>query len=93
LYQPIEINIFNGLAPQPECQKCAKSSSDELIQWMIDAYHADRKPPSEVEGMSPHPSTPEAVQSTPPASPAPEIEQQAVLTVPAGTREDDHGKA
>jgi hypothetical protein len=30
LYQPIEINIFNGLAPQPECQKCAKSSLEDV---------------------------------------------------------------
>src|SRR3954447_7384463 len=26
LCQLTETNIFNGLAPQPECQKCAKSS-------------------------------------------------------------------
>jgi hypothetical protein len=30
LYQPIEINIFNGLAPKPECQKCAKSSLEAV---------------------------------------------------------------
>ena len=45
--------------------------SDELIQWMIDAFHADRKPPATVQGKPPHPSTPEEVQSTPPASPPP----------------------
>ena len=28
--QPIEINIFNGLAPQPKCQKCAKSRSEAI---------------------------------------------------------------
>ena len=67
--------------------------SDEIIQWMIDAFHADRKPPSEVQGEPPHPSTPEAVQSPPPASPSPEVEQQAVPTAPAGTREDGHNEA
>jgi hypothetical protein len=67
--------------------------SDEIIQWMIDAYHADRIPPATVQGEVTHPSTPEAVQSTPPASPSPEVEQQAVPTSPAGTREDGHDQA
>jgi hypothetical protein len=67
--------------------------SDEIIQWMIDAYHADRNPPSEVQGKSPPLSTPEEVQSTPPASTNPEVDQQAVPTGPAGTREDGDDQA
>src|SRR3954453_6251936 len=33
LCQPIETNIFNGLVPQPKCQKCAKSSSESVQQF------------------------------------------------------------
>ena len=67
--------------------------SDEIIQWMIDAFHADRNPPATVQGKPPHPSTPEEVQSTPPTSPIPEVELQAVLTGPAGTREAGRNEA
>ena len=67
--------------------------SDELIQWMIDTFHADRNPPATVQGKLPHPSTPEEVQSTPPASPAPEVEQQAVPTGPSGTGDAGQSRA
>jgi hypothetical protein len=67
--------------------------SDEIVQWLIDAYHPCNDPERCTSGKPPHPSAPEAVQCTPPASPSPEIEQQAVLTGPAGTREDGRDKA
>jgi hypothetical protein len=63
---------------------------DELIQWMIDVFGADRDPPATGQGKLPLPSTPEVVPSTPPALPTPEIEQQAVLTNPAAQRKVSH---
>jgi hypothetical protein len=67
--------------------------SDEIGQWMIDAFHADRNPPATDQGKLPHPSTPEEVQSTLPASPSPEVEQPAVLTGPSGTGDGGQSRA
>lgn len=61
--------------------------SDKTAQRMIDFYRSSKS------GKSFHPSTSVVLQSTPPPSPAPEGEQQAVPTGVTGTREDGHGQA
>ena len=66
---------------------------DELIEILLAHYHPCNDPERCTSGKPPYPSAPEAVQSTPPASPNPEVEQQAVPPDPTGTRKDGHDHA
>jgi hypothetical protein len=66
---------------------------DELIEILLAHYHPSSSPEGCTSSKPLSPSTPEADESTSPASPAPEVEQQELPTDPAGRGETDHDKA
>jgi hypothetical protein len=66
---------------------------DELIEILLAHYHPSSSPEGCTSSKPLPPFTPDPVPSTPPASTNPEVEQQAVPTDPAGTREDGHNEA